>query len=126
MSGRLWEQKRIVRYYLQRWPSVKSMKHARAQIKAMTDRSQLGKELKVVIKRLNLFLRGWGNYFGSGNASRKFSEIDKYVWWRLFRMLVKKRGRNLRKGQADRWTSAWFKDQGLYHLHGTIRYPKAA
>jgi len=62
----------------------------------------------------------------TGNASIKFSEIDKYVWWRLFRLLVKKRGRNLRAGQADRWTSAWFHDQGLYHLHGTIRYPKAA
>jgi len=126
MSGKLWEQRRIVRYYLQRWPSVRSMKRARAKIKAITDRSQVGQELPVVIGRLNQFLRGWGNYFRTGNASIKFSEIDKYVWWRLFRLLVKKRGRNLRAGQADRWTSAWFHDQGLYHLHGTIRYPKAA
>ena len=126
MSGKLWEQRKIVRYYLQRWPSVRSMKRARARIKAMTDRSQLGQELPVVIGRLNQFLRGWGNYFRTGNASIKFCEIDKYVWWRLFRLLVKKRGRNVRAGQADRWTSAWFHDQGLYHLHGTIRYPKAA
>ncbi|MGO9657813.1 MAG: hypothetical protein ACLP7F_05550 [Acidimicrobiales bacterium] len=40
--------------------------------------------------------------------------------------MVKKRGRNLHAGQADRWTSAWFHDQGLYKLMGTIRYPKAA
>ena len=126
MSGKLWEQRRIVRYYLQRWPSVRSMKRARVRIKAMTDRSQVGQELPVVIGRLSQFLRGWGNYFRTGNASIKFCEIDKYVWWRLFRLLVKKRGRNLRAGQADRWTSAWFHDQGLYHLHGTIRYPKAA
>ena len=46
--------------------------------------------------------------------------------WRLLRLLVKKRGRNLRAGQADRWTSAWFHDQGLHKLMGTIRYPKAA
>ncbi len=126
MSGKLWEQRKIVRYYLQRWPSVRSMKRARAKIKAMTDRSQVGQELPVVIVRLNQFLRGWGNYFRTGNASIKFCEIDKYVGWRLFRLLVKKRGRNLRAGQADRWTPAWFQDQGLYHLHGTIRYPKAA
>ena len=25
MSGRLWEQKRIVRYYLHRWPSKRAM-----------------------------------------------------------------------------------------------------
>ena len=29
MSGRLWEQKRVVRYYLHRWPSQKAMKRLR-------------------------------------------------------------------------------------------------
>ena len=83
-------------------------------------------ELKVVIGRLNLFLRGWGNYFRTGNAANKFVELDKYVAWRLKRLLIKKRGRNLHAGQAERWTNAWFHDQGLYRLMGTIRYPKAA
>jgi len=62
----------------------------------------------------------------TGNASIKFCELDKYVQWRLFRLMVKKRGRNLHAGQADRWTTGWFHDQGLFHLHGTIRYPRAA
>ena len=126
MSGKLWEQRRIVRYYLHRWPSQRSMKRARARIKALTGRSQVGMELKEVIGRLNLFLRGWGNYFRTGNAAMKFVTLDRYVWWRLFRLMCKKRGRNLRAGQADRWTSAWFHDQGLHKLMGTIRYPKAA
>jgi len=126
MSGKLWEQKRIVRYYLHRWPSVRSMKRARARVKALTGRSQVGQQLEDVIRRLNLFLRGWGNYFRTGNAAIKFVSLDRYVWWRLFRLLCKKRGRNLRAGQADRWTSAWFHDQGLHKLMGTIRYPKAA
>jgi RNA-directed DNA polymerase len=39
MSGRLWEQRRIIRYYLHRWPSVRSMKRARARVKALTDGS---------------------------------------------------------------------------------------
>src|SRR5579872_2922911 len=126
MSGKLWEQRRIVRYYLHRWPAVRSMKRARARIKALTGRSQVGMELPVVIERLNLFLRGWGNYFRTGNAADKFRTVDRYVEWRLFRLMVKKRGRNLHAGQADRWTSAWFHDQGLHKLMGTIRYPKAA
>jgi RNA-directed DNA polymerase len=29
MSGRLWEQKRVVRYYLHRWPSQAAMKRLR-------------------------------------------------------------------------------------------------
>jgi len=126
MSGKQWEQRRIIRYYLHRWPSVQSMKRARARVKALTGRSQVGQELEVVIGRLNLFLRGWGNYFRTGNAADKFVSMDRYVWWRLFRLLVKKRGRNLRAGQADKWTSTWFHDQGLHKLMGTIRYPKAA
>jgi RNA-directed DNA polymerase len=126
MSGKLWEQERVIRYYLHRWPSVRSMKRARARIKAMTGRSQGGQELEVVIGRLNLFLRGWGNYFRNGNAANKFGTMDRYVSWRLKRLLIKKRGRNLRAGQADIWTRTWFHDQGLYQLMGTIRYPKAA
>ena len=126
MSGKLWEQRRIIRYYLHRWPSVRSMKRARARVKALTGRSQVGMELKVVIERLNLFLRGWGNYFRTGNAATKFVTMDRYVAWRLKRLLIKKRGRNLRAGQADRWSQTWFHDQGLHKLMGTIRYPKAA
>ncbi len=126
MSGKLWEQKRIVRYYLQRWPSVRSMKRARARIKALSARSQVGQALPDVIARLNRFLRGWGNYFRTGNAATKFIAIDRFVAWRLKRLLMKKRGRNLRPGQADTWTRTWFHDQGLHKLMGTTRYPKAA
>jgi RNA-directed DNA polymerase len=126
MSGRLWEQRRIVRYYLHRWPSQRAMKRARTRIKALTGRSRVGMELEDVIYDLNLFLRGWGNYFRTGNAATKFVSIDRHVAWRLKRLLVKKRGRNLRAGQADRWSRTWFHDQGLHKLMGTIRYPKAA
>jgi len=126
MSGRLWEQKRIIRYYLHRWPSMRSMKRARARIKVLTDRSRVGMQLEDVIGALNLFLRGWANYFRTGNAHHKFTQIDRQVTWRLKRLLIKQRGRNLRAGQASKWTPAWFHDQGLHQLTGTIRYPKTA
>jgi RNA-directed DNA polymerase len=126
MSGRLWEQQRIIRYYLHRWPSLRSMTRARARIAALTSRRMVGWELQPLIERLNLFLRGWGNYFRTGNSTAKFVSMDRHVVWRLKRLLIKKRGRNLRAGQADRWTPGWFHDQGLHQLMGTIRYPKAA
>jgi RNA-directed DNA polymerase len=126
MSGKLWEKFGKVRYYLQCWPSQRSMKRARERVKALTGRSQVGMELQAVIERLNLFLRGWGNYFRTGNAGSKFISMDRYVAWRLKRLLIKKRGRNLRAGQAGRWGRTWFHDQGLYKLMGTIRYPGAA
>ncbi len=126
MSGRVWEQKRIVRYYLHRWPSQRSMQRARARVKALTSRSRVGVKLPETIAALNLFLREWGGYFRTGNAAERFVEIDRYVAWRLKRLLIKQRGRNLRSGQATRWTRTWFHDQGLHQLMGTSRYPKAA
>lgn len=126
MSGRMWEQYGRVRYYLHRWPSAQAMKNARARVKALTGRSRVGVELRDTIGVLNLFLRGWGGYFRTGNAGDKFRQLDRYVGWRLRRLLIKRRGRNLRAGQADRWSESWFHDQGLYQLSGTIRYPKVA
>ncbi len=126
MSGRLWEQRRIVRYYLHRWPSQRAMKRLREKVRARTGRNRVGIDIRDVIADLNPVLRGWGNYFRTGNAADKFRQIDRYVWWRLFRLMVTKRGRNLRAGQADQWTEEWFNGHGLHRLRGTIRYPKAA
>ncbi len=127
MSGKLWEQKRIVRYYLHRWPSARAMKRLREKIRARTGRNRTGVgDIRDVIADLNPLLRGWGNYFRTGNAAVKFRQADRYVAWRLKRLLIKKRGRNLRAGQAEQWTEEWLHGLGLYKLSGTIRYPKAA
>jgi len=126
MSGRLWERKRIKRYYLHRWPSQRAMKRVREKVKAKTGRNRVGVDVKDVIDGLNPLLRGWGNYFRTGNASTKFQQVDDYVVKRLRGLMVKKRGRNLHAGQADRWTEDWFNGMGLYRLRGTVRYPKAA
>ncbi len=127
MSGRLWEQKRIIRYYLHRWPSQRAMKRLRDKVRDRTGRDRVGvKDIREVIADLNPILRGWGNYFRTGNAADKFRQADDYVVQRLRSLMIKKRGRNLRAGQADAWTEEWFNGHGLYRLRGTIRYPKAA
>lgn len=126
MSGRLWEEKRIVRYYLQRWPSQRAMKRVREKVKGKTGRNRAGADIRDVIADLNPLLRGWGNYFRTGNANVKFVQIDRYVVDRLRSLLIKKRGRNLHAGVADQWTEDWFNGHGLYRLRGTVRYPKTA
>jgi RNA-directed DNA polymerase len=125
VSGRLMERG-IRRYYLHRWPSARSMKRVRAKIRERTGRHRAGTDVRVVIGDLNPVLRGWGNYFRTGNASQKFVQVDDYVQARLRRLLVKRYGRNLQHGQADQWTSDWFRAQGLHRLRGTIRYPGVA
>jgi len=126
MSGRLWEQKRIVRYYLHRWPSQRSMGRLRDKVRDRTGRNRVGQDIREVIADLNPLLRGWGNYFRTGNAAAKFGHADDYVVFRLRRLMIKKRGRNLRAGQARAWTEDWFNGHGLHRLRGTIRYPRTA
>jgi RNA-directed DNA polymerase len=126
MSGRLWEQKRIIRYYLHRWPSQRAMKRLRAKVRARTGHNRVGADIRDVIADLNPILRGWGNYFRTGNAAIKFRQVDNYVIWRLQRLMISKRGRNLHAGQAWQWTEEWFNGHGLHRLRGTVRYPKAA
>ncbi|MFZ1176555.1 MAG: group II intron reverse transcriptase/maturase [Mycobacterium sp.] len=126
VSGRLLERG-IRRYYLHRWPSARSMVRIRAKVKALTGRNRNGaKDVRVLIRDLNPVLRGWGNYFRTGNAADRFRQIDRYVVDRLRRFLVKRQGRDLRPGQTVRWTEDWLNGLGLYRLRGTIRYPEAA
>ena len=126
MSGRLWEQKRIVRYYLHRWPSQRAMKRLREKVRDRTGTNRRAWPIEWIIADLNPILRGWGNYFRTGNATTKFRQVDRYVVQRLRSLLVKKRGRNLRPGQVDQWTEDWLNEHGLHRLRGTICYPKAA
>ena len=127
VSGRLLERG-IRRYYLHRWPSQRAMKRIRARVRVLTDRRRRAgmRDIREVIADLNPILRGWGNYFRSGNATDKFIQIDRHVAWRLKRLLIKRHGRNLRPRQADQWTRQWFVELGLHQLMGTIRYPGAA
>ncbi|MFB8000257.1 group II intron reverse transcriptase/maturase [Streptomyces sp. NPDC056002] len=125
-SGRVWEKHRKVRFFLHRWPSQAAMKRLRDKVRERTDRRRSGMDIRDVIADLNPILRGWGAYFRTGNAARKFIQVDRYVERRLRGLMLEKRGRNLRPGQLDVWTEEWFKGHGLYRLRGTIRYPAAA
>ena len=125
MSGRIWEEKGQRVYYLQREPSQRSMKRVRARVKELTGRSWNGvQDLRVIVRNLNRVLHGWSNYFRTGNAARKFNQVDWYVVERLRSFLVRRKGRNLRAGEADRWTRAFFESLGLLRLRGRVQYPE--
>ena len=125
MSGRLYEKTGNRWYYLHRWPSARSMKRVRARIHELTDRRWAGeKDVRAVIARLNPVLRGWGNYFCTGNATACFNSLDTHLLWRLRGFMHRRYGRKLRAGQATAWTAHWFWDHGLHRFLGTVRYPK--
>ena len=117
----------IRRHYLHRWPSIRSMNRVRSRVRELTGRNRNGvKDVRVIIRDLNPVLRGWGNYFRTGNAAVKFLHVDQYVVGRLRSFLRKRYGRSLQPGQVQRWSREWFEGHGLYRLRGTIRYPGLA
>jgi len=124
MSGVIWEKKRQRAYFLQRWPGSRAMQRIRQRVKELTPRSRCHVDIRDVIVALNPVLRGWGNYFRTGNAARRFNQLDGYVWRRLQALRVKRKGRNLRPGQATRWTREYFENLGLIRLRGTVKYPE--
>jgi group II intron reverse transcriptase/maturase len=124
MSGLIWERERKRVYFLQRWPSQRSMTGVRQRVKELTGRDRNGvKDVRVLIADLNPVLRGWGHYFRTGNAASKFNRMDTYVWQRLQGFMVKRKGRHLHAGEAEGWTSTFFHQLGLHRLRGTVHYP---
>jgi len=127
LSGPIWEKQGRRVYFLQRWPSQRSMTRVRQRVKEKTGRNRYGvKDVRDIIGDLNPVLRGWGNYFRTGNAAHKFKQVDTYVWRRLHRFMVKRKGRNLRAGEAPQWDRAFFHAMRLHGLRGTVAYPEVA
>jgi RNA-directed DNA polymerase len=124
LSGPIWEKQRKRVYFLQRGPSQRSMKRVRQRVKELTPRPRCHDDVREVIADLNPVLRGWGNYFRTGNASNQFIDIDRYVWRRLKDLRLKRAGRQLHAGVATRWTEDYFVGLGLHRLRGTVRYPE--
>jgi group II intron reverse transcriptase/maturase len=118
--------------YLFRWPRAKAMTAIRDRIRRVTNVRRWSGQLDLadVIAELNPILRGWGTYFRTGNASRHFRAIDRFVTERLHRLLQRRRchqgrGRNRR---PVLWRRDWphgrlVTEFGLHKLLGTIRYP---
>jgi group II intron reverse transcriptase/maturase len=126
LSGPIWEKQRKRVYFLQRWPSQRSLKRVRTRVKELTLRRRCHEDLRRVIGEVNPVVRGWGNYFRTGNAARRFLQVDRYVEHRLRSLLLKRKGRQLRAGQVQGWTRTYFETLGLHRLRGTVRYPGVA
>jgi RNA-directed DNA polymerase len=100
------------------------MQRIRQRVKELTPRSRCHADLRDVIADLNPVLRGWGNYFRTGNAATRFNQLDGYVWRRLRSLRIKRKGRQLYAGEAQAWSREHFHGLGLHRLRGTIQYPE--
>ena len=126
MSGPIWERSRQRVYFLQRWPSQRALRRVRQRVRDLTPRRRCHEDLRQVIADLNPVLRGWGQYFRTGNAADHFTDLDAYVERRLRGLRLKRANGRLAAGQGGRWDRPFFEALGLCRLRGTIQYPGAA
>ena len=108
-------------YFLNRWPSQASMAKVRERIRRITSHRRLWiKNVYELVPEINRIIRGWSNYFKSGNATCKFLQISRYIWQRLVIFQNRRRQRKRpHQGSYD-----WFEKLGIYRLSGNIQYPK--
>lgn len=124
MSGPIWERTRQRVYYLHRWPSHRAMVRVRARVRGLTSRSRCHDDLRSVIAAINPVLRGWAQYFRTGNAATRFIQLDRYVVDRLRGLRLQRRGLPRHAGgHRVEWDRAFFEALGLLRLRGTIQYP---
>ena len=113
-------------HFMQRWPSPKAMLAIRQRVRELTEvRGNGAKNVNEVIGNLNPVLRGWGNYFRSGNAEREFEKLDRYVRRQVLDW--KRRQDGQRSGfKREQWPYQRLSEIGLHCLQGTVSYPAQA
>jgi len=114
---RLNSRQRPSHWYLYRWPSQKAMQAIRRRIKEILTPGYTGIGMQTLVEKLTPVLRGWGTYFGRGNSTRAFAQIDRYVHERLA-LLVSKRHQQVGRGWRTRYPASWLRTLGVFRLSG--------
>ena len=101
---------------VKKWPREKSGMKLRDTLRPLTKRTS-GHALEEIIKRVNVVLRGFFEYFRK-SVQLPLRALDKWVRGRLRSIL---RRRMKRRGKGDgldhfRWPNAYFEDRGLFSL----------
>jgi RNA-directed DNA polymerase len=107
-------------HFMQRWPSPKATK----KLRELTSKRQSGTEVKQIIAELTPVLRGWGNYFRTGNTERTFNRMDTFVVKRLRRWQYRRGGQRATKRPPFTYQQLY--GMGLHRLMGTVCYPAQA
>lgn len=113
-------------HFVQRWPSPQAMKRIRTRVHELTNASRSGTpDVKHLIASLNPVLRGWSNYFRTGNADDKFNQVDGYVHHRIQSWLIR-RGGQRPSVRLEKWPHLRLYAMGLYRMQGHVSYPAQA
>jgi len=108
-------------------PSEKAKKKFKERVKEITRRNQTINVAVLVKKKLNPYLRGWGNYFGYGNVKTWFGEQDAWIRrrlravqmrsWRKPRKLLRVMRRRGWRGELTSLRMTAWRNSNCMHAH---------
>ncbi len=113
--------KRFVRI---KYPRAKSMKKVCRNIKERVMSIPLGAPIEEVITALNRILRGWSNYFRTGNSYAAALKLAAYACAQLRLYMRRKHHRKDIAGYR-KWPNSFFYERGLCYVPKLLRVKAA-
>lgn len=84
-------------------PSKKSIKRAKESIRELTNPSKGYKSIPTIVRDLNRFTQGWGQYFSKGHPSNVFDSVNVYLDERFYHFLQRRSQRGFKKRKENTW-----------------------
>jgi RNA-directed DNA polymerase len=71
-------------------PSPKAIQRYKDKVQAFTSPEAYPYHPVEIIRAINRFSIGWGNYYRHGNSSKVFETLEHWTWWTVFRWLQRR------------------------------------
>ena len=98
-------------------PSKKAMKKVKDAIKVITCRKSAYEGLEQKVEKLNPLIRGWRNYFQHGNSTKRFKQLDEYVWMKLWRRVYYRRKQKKYREHVLYGFRKWYATSGIEYFY---------
>ena len=98
-------------------PSKKAMKKVKDAIRVISCRKSAYEGLEQKVEKLNPLIRGWRNYFQHGNSTKRFKQLDEYVWMRLWRRVYYRRKQKKYREHVLYGFRKWYATSGIEYFY---------
>ena len=98
-------------------PNKKAMKKVKDAIRVITCRKSAYEGLVQKVEKLNPLIRGWRNYFQHGNSTKRFKQLDEFVWMKLWRRVYYRRKQKKYREHVLYGFRKWYATSGIEYFY---------
>ena len=98
-------------------PSKKAMKKVKDAVRVITCRKSAYEGLEQKVEKLNPLIRGWRNYFQHGNSTKRFKQLDEFVWMKLWRRVYYRRKQKKYREHVLYGFRKWYATSGIEYFY---------